>query len=389
MGDCEPGVSAAALRVAVLAPTLAPAGGLCRWSRETVRALEMATTPDRLTVDVLCRSSIDRGRATVEEFGLRCQLHDVTVATDRPRDALRSVRQVADLLARIQPDVVYTPLDWLWLLADRRRIRPKVVATAHGEPSVGSVNAWNRRLARRLTRNGSLRLTANAESLRRPLDETVGVPPGTSVVLPVATDPILNGGPGRQGSRLRTELGIHPDELVVLTLCRLVAGKRVDLVLDVIDRARDDDLAIRFIVAGDGPELHGLVKEAERRDQQGWVHFLGHIAEPGVLLTQADAVLHPSDSEGFPFSLVEALLAGTPVVATAVGGVPDVLADPDDGALAPKGDADALFDRLIRTLEAPPKRAERAARSERRFGFEACGKAHLALMREMADPGPR
>lgn len=379
-----------AQRVAVLAPTLAPAGGLCRWSRETVRALESVTTPDQLGIDVLCRSSLDMGRETVEQFGLRCHLHDITVGAASPRDAFASVRRVAALMARIQPDVVYTPLDWLWLLADRRRARPRIIATAHAVPSRDTTNIWNRRMARHLVGNGALRLTVNAASMQPLLDETVGVPAGTSLVLPVATDPILtNDMLAAQGSApdLRTELAIHPDEMVVLTLCRLVHGKRVDLVLDVVDRVRDEDLAIRFVVCGDGPEMQRLVAEAERRSQHGWVHFLGHIAEPGVLLTQTDALLHPSDSEGFGFALVEALLAGVPVVATAVGGVPDVLAHPDDGALVPKGDADALFDQLVRTLEAPPRRAERTARAEQRFGFAACGEAHLALLNEMVGSG--
>ena len=54
----------------LLAPTLAPAGGLCRWSRELVRSLEMVATADEVTIDVLVRSRMDCGLATVEQFGL-------------------------------------------------------------------------------------------------------------------------------------------------------------------------------------------------------------------------------------------------------------------------------------------------------------------------------
>jgi hypothetical protein len=69
--------------VVLLAPTLAPAGGLRRWSRELVRSLEMVTTPDELTIDVLIRSRMDYGLATVEQFGLRCRLHELPVGVCR------------------------------------------------------------------------------------------------------------------------------------------------------------------------------------------------------------------------------------------------------------------------------------------------------------------
>ncbi|MEI2638435.1 MAG: hypothetical protein V9F03_05490 [Microthrixaceae bacterium] len=249
------------LRVALLTPTLAPAGGLCRWSREMVRALEMVTTPDQLSIDVLCRSSVDTARRTIEQYGLRCNPHDMWVGTASPKDALRSIKRVGEQLDQIRPDVVYTPLDWLWLLADRRRTRPRVIAVAHGEPSQGSINRWNRVLAKHLVRTGALTLAANSPRQCPTLDGVVGVPVGTSITIPVATDPILPNTPDdtdEPAVDLRDHLNIVPGEMVVLTLCRLVPGKRVDLVLDVVDRAIREDLAIRFVICGDGPELAPL-----------------------------------------------------------------------------------------------------------------------------------
>ena len=84
-----------------------------------------------------------------------------------------------------------------------------------------------------------------------------------------------------------------------------------------------------------------------------------------------------------PFALIEALLAGTPVVATDAGGVVDLLADPRDGCLVPKGDAAALYNELCATLEQPLNRKERAVRAEVRFGLEQMGRAHLALIEQM------
>ena len=81
-----------------------------------------------------------------------------------------------------------------------------------------------------------------------------------------------------------------------------------------------------------------------------------------------------------PFALIEALLAGTPVVATDAGGVVDLLADPRDGCLVPKGDAAALYEGLCSALDLPLEREERAARSEGRFGLEQMGRTNAGLV---------
>lgn len=237
----------------LLAPTLAPAGGLRRWSRELVRSLEMVTTPDELTIDVLVRSRMDYGLDTVERFGLRCRLHELPAAGASVADRLRSVRRVGRLIRSLDPDVVHTPLDWLWLLADRRFTRPKIVATAHAAPSPQTVHVQDRLLARVLAMRKRIRLVTSAPSLRSDLDRTVGVRAGTAISLPIATDPIAIGQTDDGPADLRGALGIRPEESVVLTLSRLVPGKRVDLVLVVIELARKNGRPIRFVICGDGP----------------------------------------------------------------------------------------------------------------------------------------
>ncbi len=77
--------------------------------------------------------------------------------------------------------------------------------------------------------------------------------PGTAISMPVATDPIDLERTEKDPADLRGALGIRPDESVAMTLSRLVPGKRVDLILDVISLARQDDRPIRFVICGDGP----------------------------------------------------------------------------------------------------------------------------------------
>lgn len=370
-------------RVALLAPTLAPAGGLCRWSRELVRSLELVADQTRVHVDVLVRNRLDVARATVEQFGLRCTLHDLAPTGKSTPDRLRAIRHTGRLVGELAPDVVHIPLDWLWVLGSPRLAPTPIVATAHSEPRPAGTRSVVRRLARSMHRRGMLTLAAGAPSLRSRLDAMVGVRSGTAVCLPVATD--LTRSDDHAELDVRDALGIHPDETVALTLCRLVSGKRVDLVLDVAELARRDDRAVRFVVCGDGPELRPLAAEAERRRLHGWIHFLGHVPDPSRVLAHADVVLHPSESEGGrPFALIEALLTGLPVVAGAAGGVRDLLADPRDGQLTPVGDAAAMYRALLHAPDGKADRDQRAGRARTRYDLRSMGAAHLDLVEQLA-----
>lgn len=372
------------LRLALLAPTLAPAGGLCRWSREFVRSLEAVADADTIHIDVLVRNQLDVGQATVDAYGLRCDLHDLPPDGTSTRRRLRTIQRVGRLIASLEPDVIHTPLDWLWMLADPRAAFRPIAAMAHSEPSPQTMRPEIRLIARRLSSRGSLTLIAAAPSLRPALDTVTGASPGTAVALPVATDLTTPNG-DIDDIDLRGALGIRPGESVVATLSRLIPSKRVDIVLDIVELARSDGRPLRFVVCGDGPDLEPLVARAQQRQMDGWIHFLGHVPDPGRILAHSDVVLHPSESEGGqPFALIEALLAGVPVVAAAAGGAVDLVADQRDGRLVPIGDTDGLYRALCETLDDGSDRAERTGRAERRFDLHAMGVAHLELIEQLA-----
>jgi glycosyltransferase involved in cell wall biosynthesis len=102
----------------------------------------------------------------------------------------------------------------------------------------------------------------------------------------------------------------------------------------------------RLLVVGDGPER----AELERRAGNGRIRFLGAQPRDRVLrlLAGARAAVLPSDWENFPHAAVEALAVGTPLVATAVGGVPEIVEDGVNGLLVPPGSPEALRDALAR-----------------------------------------
>jgi glycosyltransferase involved in cell wall biosynthesis len=124
---------------------------------------------------------------------------------------------------------------------------------------------------------------------------------------------------------------------------RLTAQKSLEVALAACARA-----GVRLVVVGDGPER-------ARLQALGGAELVGPRPRGEVLelFRAADASILSSSWENFPHGVVESLAAGTPVIATAVGGVAEVVADGENGLLVPAGDADALAAAIRRYLEEP------------------------------------
>jgi glycosyltransferase involved in cell wall biosynthesis len=110
---------------------------------------------------------------------------------------------------------------------------------------------------------------------------------------------------------------------------------------------------LRFLIVGDGPERRTLEALVDERGLSGHVQFLGHREDVPALLASADAFVLPSRSEAFPNAVVEAMAAGLPVVATAIGGVPELIEHDRTGLLVRVGDPDHLAAALTRLVERP------------------------------------
>jgi glycosyltransferase involved in cell wall biosynthesis len=193
--------------------------------------------------------------------------------------------------------------------------------------------------ALRVARNAELRHAAHVftpSSYLRELAVSWGVPAERVSVLPnpAPTVPAL-----RPRDELRAELGVEGPTLAFAG--RITAQKSLDVALDAVAA----NPGVTFVVVGDGDERVRL----EARGVDG-VRFLGPLPRTRVLevFAAADASLMSSAWENFPHTAVEALAVGTPVIGTAVGGVPEVVHDGENGLLVPAGDADALADAIRR-----------------------------------------
>ena len=148
---------------------------------------------------------------------------------------------------------------------------------------------------------------------------------------------------------------------VVVTLARLDPQKDLRTLLRAAVQVPD----ARFLIAGEGPERPALEAELDRLGLRGRVELLGHRSDVAALLARADLFVLPSLHEGLPVSVLEAMAAGKPVVATAIGGTDEAVSDGETGLLVRPGDPGRLA-AAIRVVLSDPALADRLGRAGRR-----------------------
>jgi glycosyltransferase involved in cell wall biosynthesis len=178
----------------------------------------------------------------------------------------------------------------------------------------------------------------------------------------------------------RRQLAVKPGGPVLASVGWLIPRKGHDLAIQVAGLLPEATL----LIAGDGPEKAALSRLAARLGVTGRVHFLGSMSQDRLALVYnaADVLILASSREGLANVLMEALACGTPVVATAVWGTPEVVAHPVAGRLVEDRSPESLS-RAVRDLLAdPPARAAVRAYAER-FAWEPTTAGQLQLFRSI------
>lgn len=206
--------------------------------------------------------------------------------------------------------------------------------------ATGGARVWILRAARDAELRGAAHVFTPSAYLRD-LAVSWGVPADRVSVLPNPTPPLPELAPR---DALRAAFGM--DGTTFAFAGRLTAQKSLGVALAALAQVPD----VQLVIAGDGDERAPLEARAAELGLDGRVRFLGPLPRERVieLFRAADASILSSSWENFPHSVVEALAAGTPVLATAVGGVAEVVRDGENGLLVPIGDADALAEAMRR-----------------------------------------
>jgi glycosyltransferase involved in cell wall biosynthesis len=289
------------------------------------------------------------------------------------RDLIATLR-LARLIRRERPQILHThtaKAGTVGRLAARLAgsARPPIVVhTFHGHVLRGYFGPVRSRLFRWLERwlaRGTTALIAVSPQVRDDL-VALGVAPQEKFVvirLGIQLQERVADLNGRADTR--RYLGIATDRFTVGWIGRMTAIKNTEDVLEAFKALRGRGVEATLCMVGDGPDRPVLERRAHELGIMRDTLFLGYQQDVAPLYAAFDALVLPSSNEGTPVSVIEALAARTPVVATRVGGVPDVVREGDDGFLVDPGDTDALAERLER-LASDPQLRERmgaAARS--------------------------
>ena len=170
-------------------------------------------------------------------------------------------------------------------------------------------------------------------------------------------------------TRLRELAGAGADDLVVMAAGRLSPEKGYHILIEAAAKARALDRRLRFVLFGDGPEKERLTRLIAQHSLNEVFHLPGFRDDLDIWMPWCDIFVLPSFTEGLPNVVLEASSAGVAVIATAVGGTPEVIRDGVTGCLIPSGDVAALAN-SIRTLARDAELRQTLGQSARQFMLE-------------------
>jgi glycosyltransferase involved in cell wall biosynthesis len=305
--------------------------------------------------------------ATADRFDLgTARVERVWPGGRSPTAVLRRLRRLRGLAA--EADVVHAhghqagSLAVLVAATLPRRRRPPVLVSWHNAVLGAGPGRWARGLLERLQARRADLVTGASTDL---VERARGLGAATAALAPVAAPSAgsWSGDRAAARDRLAAELELDPAAPWLLTVSRIAPQKNLDVLVAAATRLRERRLV--WLVAGDGDgELLARLQGAVRAGAVP-VRFLGARRDVAALMALADVFVLPSAWEARALVVQEAMAAGTPVVATAVGGLPDLL----DGAgvLVPAGDAVSLAESVARLLDDPAEAARLGAAGRRRF----------------------
>lgn len=308
------------------------------------------------------------------------------------RPSLRQILELRDICRTWDIQVVHThDASSQFVASLLRTVAPslRVVMTFHRSLGFESAGLMNRiRNAVTLPMVHRV-LTASDERRRHFLAENlVGRRKVATIPLGIDLDRFRPDSEARR--TIRAELGLGPDELLLASAGHFGEEKGVDVVLATVSAARElaPDFQFRLVVMGTGtPERQATLRALGDELLGDRVTFLGQRSDPERIFAAADLVVHAPRVEAFGLVVVQAMASGVPVVAAAVGGIPEIIDDGRTGLLFPAGDHAAGAERIAALLgdEGARDRIRSAALEQARIEYPADRFAarHAGLYREL------
>ena len=298
--------------------------------------------PERFRPAVCCIHTAGPIGEEIRKTGVPFDVLGLTPGVSRPWDVWR----LRAFLARTQPHIVHTFLLTASLYGRLAAILARVPIVIGTEVNIYENKRVHHALAERWLMSGTATVIASAESVREYYIKQIHADPRRVEVIYNAVDwsALVT---TMTRATMRSALGIPADAHVIAIIARLTEQKAHRVLIDAV-HATPALAHAHLLVVGDG-ELRGdLVQQVDALGLGHRVHFVGARRDLGDLLNASDVFVMPSLWEGLPLSMVLAMGAGLPVVATRVAGIPEVVRHDETGLLVEPGDAVSLGRALAR-----------------------------------------
>jgi glycosyltransferase involved in cell wall biosynthesis len=364
-----------------------------------IRVLEILATlkragAERMAVSLACRLDPIRFETGVVSLydvfdgGFEPELEAAGVPVwhlgKRPGLDIRMIPRLRRVMREFQPDVIHTHSYVLRysLPAGLAMRKSAMVHTVHN--LAVKETDFTGRLLHRFAFGRKVSAVAVGEVVRRSYREWYGAEPEATIRNGIATAAYCR---PEARQRWRAGHGFQDDDFLVVSAGRLDPQKNPLGLIDAFELAFRNDRRGHLLLAGDGSLREAAERRAAEREVGARVHFLGVQAEIADVLAASDLFALSSDWEGTPLAVMEAMAAGLPVVATAVGGVPELVSDGETGLLSPAGDMQAFAGALSRLAAEPVLRAAMAGaariRSEK-FSVETMVAEYASLFERLS-----
>ncbi|MGH9282397.1 MAG: glycosyltransferase family 4 protein, partial [Acidimicrobiales bacterium] len=384
MSDVSGGGGARPVRVLHVVWRLTEGGGI----PVVVRSIAAGVGPGFAVDIVTVRPAVAEDR--LEALPPSVRLHHLGAEGSLARGRkLRAVVEVARLGRRLRPDIVHLHTGTA-LYGGLVRPAAGTILDVHAPPGEGQHGRATERLEGWLARRRWVSPVAHSASVREAAAAAWRLPSTKVELIPLGIPaerwaaPAGGGGPGPIGP-------LPPGALVVLYVARIVPPKDVGLFVDVAAQvAARAGSPVVFVAVGDGSELPALREEVGRRGLLDVVRFPGtlHGDELVSAYQACHLFLSTSRYESFGLAVLEAMAAGRPVVATAVGGVVEVVDHGRTGLLVPAGDTEGLVSAVLDLLGDAERRARMGQAGRRRaaevFDLARMVEGYATLYRQVA-----
>jgi len=382
------------LRVLILIDRLAMVGGAERFARELALYLDpdrfertvcMTRWSERLLERPAAVSAFEALRESgVELLGMRRDSWRalgawrplIKVLRDRPIDILHTHMFGSNIWGSVVGTLARTP-----------------VIVAHEQTWSYEGQPLRRFLDGKVISRRSDAFICVSKEDRRRMIEIEGVDPAKIVLVPNAISAPAPDDDDDGGGDVRAELGLEPDDPVVGTVCVLRPQKALDVLLRAAQLLRAEFPRLRLVIAGNGPERERLEAMTAEIGLDGSVDFLGQRNDVPALLSAFDVAVSSSDFEGTPLAVMEYMAAAKPIVATRVGGVPELIDHGVNGLLVEPRDPAALaasIAQLLRDRDYGETLGARARERQRKeFDIEAAVRRIERLYEDLYAASPR